>query len=188
MKKGKKASTGKIKLDKRALRRDSLEPLDRLSMARRYFRAVKVMDRGALKGRTSGVDQILKLWNEDGVLQLRGPEPIGNRTYKGYKDLAKFYKRRTKGLASELGFNLSNVQSAKAGETGLTVGGKRLVISSKGEGIEVPFSHTFQTNKRGEITSLRIQVGKAKATELAPQGSLQIEDMGRLAAMAWMVA
>ena len=65
--------------------------------------------------------------------------------------------------------------------------GRRYVISENGEGMEVPFTHAFEMDGR-RIKTLRIRVGDPQKSEIAPSGSLEIEDMGRLAAMAWMVA
>ena len=168
--------------------RGSLKPFAQMNVIGRYFKAVKKMDKGALKGQDVDVDGILKLWKADGVLTLHGPSPIDDQKFHGSKDLASFYQRRTKGVDRGLSFNTSRVSVANAkGNDHLVVSGRRFVISEKGEGMEVPFTHKFTMNG-SHIQELHIHVGTPTSTELAPQGSLDVEDMGRLAAMAWMVA
>ena len=171
-----------------SIRQSSLEPFDNLALIRRYFAAVKTMDRSAVAGKSFDVDAILSLWGPGGTLVVRGPEPIGERTFKGLKELRKFYVNRARGVDGAFAENLSQigVANAKASDQVLA-SGKRYVVTKNGEGMQVPFAHKF-TLSGGKVAALEISVGKAEPTEIAPLGNLEVQDMGRLAAMAWMVA
>lgn len=171
-----------------SLRKASLEPFDNIALIRRYFAAVKAMDQNALKGTPAEPKAIMSLWDEGGELAIRGPDPIGERRFKGASELADFYTRRARGVDGELSVNLSKVNTAqsKSGEQ-VAVSGSRYVVAKSGEGMQVPFGHKF-TIANGRITALEISVGKATATEIAPLGTLNVTDLGRLSAMAWMVA
>ena len=171
-----------------SLRKSSLDPFNNLGLIKRYFAAVKSMDQKAVAGKTFEVDAILKLWNENGELFIHGPEPIGERRFKGLKELGLFYANRARGAEGAFQVNLSkvNVANAKNGEQVL-VSGSRYVVNKRQEGAQIPFAHNFKLTS-GKIDSLEITVGKAAQTEIAPLGSLSVTDLGRLSAMAWMVA
>lgn len=175
-------------MDMNSLRKSSLEPFDNAGLIRRYFAAVKGMDAKAVAGKSFDVDAILALWNESGTLAIHGPEPLGERTFKGTAQLGKFYANRARGVDGAFKVNLSkvNVANAKAGDQVL-VSGTRYVVNKTGEGMQVPFAHKF-TLSDGKIEALEITVGKAGPTDIAPIGTLGVKDLGRLAAMAWMVA
>ncbi len=167
----------------------SLGPLDTMALIRRYFANVKAMDRKAVSGEKMSVDAIMKLWDSAGELKLTGPEPIGERLYKGADELAKFYDARARGMDAALSTNVSRVNLANAKSADrITVSGIRYVVNAKGEGTEAPFTHNFVLGPKGHIQSLHIHIGPAAKTSVAPAGTLRIQDMGRLAAMAWMVA
>lgn len=171
-----------------ALRKNSLEPFNNLGLIKRYFSAVKTMDQKAVAGKTFEVDAILKLWNERGELYIHGPAPLGERRFKGARELRKFYADRARGAAGAFRVNLShvNVANAKNSEQVL-VSGTRYVVNKQKEGMQVPFAHNFKLSA-GKIDALEITVGKAGPTDIAPIGTLTVQDLGRLSAMAWMVA
>jgi ketosteroid isomerase-like protein len=175
-------------MDISSLRKASLEPFDNIALIRRYFAAVKAMDQNALKGSPVEPKAIMALWDKGGELAIHGPDPIGERRFKGTRELQGFYARRARGVDGELKINLSKVNTAqsKSGEQ-VTVSGSRYVVARSGEGMQVPFAHKF-TIADGRITALEISVGKAAETEIAPLGTLGVTDLGRLSAMAWMVA
>ena len=175
-------------MDIASLRKSSLDPFDNLALIRRYFAAVKTMDRNALKGTAIEPDAIMSLWNDTGELAIHGPDPIGERRFSGSTEVKDFYSRRARGVHGELSVNLSKVNTAqsKSGEQ-VTVSGSRYVVGKSGEGMQVPFAHKF-TIAEGRISALEITVGKAGPTDLAPLGTLSVTDLGRLSAMAWMVA
>lgn len=170
------------------VKRQALEPFDSLSLTSRYFAAVKSMDAGVAKSRKAGVSSVMKLWGEDGALRITGPEPIGDRSYATPEEILGFYKNRGHGIDKLISANVSQVRvaNAKSAEH-VTISGTRYVVNTRGEGLQVPFTHNFEI-RDGLIRSLHINIGKPNASEVAPQGALNIEDMGRLAAMAWMVA
>lgn len=169
------------------LSRNSLGPFDNLGVIRRYFAAVKAMDARAVKGSKFDVGAIMGLWHKDGTLKIRG-SAIGEREFKGHAKMRGFYANRARGVDGELSANLSRVTVANAKNSErVTVSGTRYVVNKAGEGMQAPFTHNFDL-KDGKIAHLDIHVGQAGRSEVAPLGSLRVEDLGRLSAVAWMVA
>ncbi len=171
------------------LQRRTLAPLDNMAKIRQYFQVIKQLDGMITKGQQTNVKGILRLWDAAGELTLTGPDPIGQHVFRGGEELAKFYTQRGTGIAGHIStqFARVTVANAKSAEH-VVVSGIRYVVNSKGEGMQAPFTHNFVLNDRGQIQSLHINVGQPSVSEVADPGSLKIEDMGRLAAMAWMVA
>lgn len=175
-------------MNRNNIKRGSLKPFEEIALLNRYFRSVKKMDAAASRGKSAGVEDILGLWADDGTLELSGAEPIGQRVFRGREELRAFYEGRSRGVEKVLQFNVSSVNVASARSAGrLVASGVRHVVSATGEGMEVPFTHNFEL-QGGRIHSLKIHIGAPRAGEVAPLGLLQVEDMGRLAAVAWMVA
>ena len=172
----------------RDLSRRSLGPLDNLSVIRRYFAAVKSMDGSAVRGRKFNTERIMKLWNPKGQLKIRGKETVGEHSFSGAREISSFYVNRARGVDGQFKTNLSkiDVANAKNGEH-VVVSGIRYIVTRQGEGLQAPFTHNFKLED-GKITALDIHVGKPGESKLAPIGELQIEDLGKLSAMAWMVA
>jgi ketosteroid isomerase-like protein len=175
-------------MDIKSLRKSSLDPFDKVAVIKKYFAAVKSMDTNALAGKPVDVDNILRLWDEKGTLTIKGPQPIGEQTFKGVKQLRGFYEKRARGVDGVFKVNMSSINSAgaKSAEQVL-VAGARYVVNAAGEGMQVPFAHNFKMSE-DKITQLEITVGKAGKTDVAPLGTLSVQDLGRLSAMAWMVA
>jgi hypothetical protein len=175
-------------MDIKSIRKESLNPFNNVALIKRYFSSVKLMDTSAVAGKKFSVDPIMKLWADDGELVLQGPDPIGEHRFKGPKELKAFYANRARGVSGALKVNLSQVNTAsgKSSEQVL-VAGSRYVVNGAGEGMQVPFAHKFRMDG-GKIKGLEITVGKAGPTDIAPLGALGVKDLGRLAAMAWMVA
>jgi hypothetical protein len=168
--------------------RRSLEPFDNLGIIKKYFAAVKTMDRAAVADSKFDTGKIMALWHQDGHLTIGGKPLGGERNYSGGREISSFYERRAKGVNGEIAVNISGIDVANAKSADhVTASGLRYVVTRKNEGLQVPFTHNF-TLKDGRISDLKIHVGVPAASEIAPQGRLKIEDMGRLAAMAWMVA
>lgn len=170
------------------LKSDAFKPFAGIALTKRYFGAVKSMDSGKGRSREKGVRAILDLWSKDGELRITGPEPIGDRRFASPAALREFYSNRTKGIDKVIDLNLStvNVANAKSGDH-VTVSGTRYVVNKDGEGMQVPFTHNFELED-GAIKRLHINIGKPTESAVAPLGTLRVQDMGRLAAMAWMVA
>ncbi len=165
-----------------------LEPFDNLDLIKRYFALIGDMDRAAVAEEKFGVDDIMSLWHEDGRLTIRGKETVGEHEYQGADQIAEFYQRRARGVGGEFKVNLSSIEVANSkNREHITASGVRYMVTRDETGVQAPFTHNFRL-KDGQITSLDIHVGSPGETELAPVGALRVEDMGRLSAMAWMVA
>lgn len=168
--------------------RRSLKPFDNLGLVRKYFAAVKEMDRAAVADRPFNTGKIMALWHDDGHLTIGGKPLDGEHSYSGGREISSFYERRANGVNGEIRVNISGIDVANAKNAEhVTASGLRYVVTRGDEGLQVPFTHNF-TIRDGRITDLKIHVGVPAKSEIAPVGRLQIEDMGRLAAMAWMVA
>lgn len=146
------------------------------------------MDRAAVADRPFDTDKIMGLWHEDGRLTIGGKPLGGEHNYSGAREISTFYERRAKGVNGEIAVNISGIDVANAKSADhVTASGLRYVVNRNDEGLQVPFTHNF-TLRNGRISELKIHVGVPARSQIAPLGRLQVEDMGRLAAMAWMVA
>ncbi|MBL9204265.1 MAG: nuclear transport factor 2 family protein [Opitutaceae bacterium] len=175
-------------MNRRDVDRNSLLPFNSLDLVRKYFASVKAMDRGAVSNKSFDTGRIMSLWHEDGKLTIGGKPLGGEHTFAGSKEITAFYRKRAKGVDGEIAVNVSSIEVANAKSADHVVAsGLRYVVTHKEEGLQVPFTHNF-TLRDGRIADLRIHVGTPSKSEIAPQGALRIEDLGRLSAMAWMVA
>lgn len=175
-------------MNRRDLTRDSLKPLNNLDIVRRYFASVKAMDRAAVTSKSFDTDRIMALWHDDGQLTIGGKPLGGEHSFAGAKEISSFYESRVKGVDGEIAYNVSSIEVANAKSADHVVAsGLRFVVTHKEEGLQVPFTHNF-IMRGGRIASLKIHVGAPSKSEIAPLGALQVEDLGRLSAMAWMVA
>lgn len=175
-------------MNAREISRRSLQPFNNLDVIKKYFAAVKAMDRAAVADRPFDTKRIMALWHENGTLTIGG-KPLGeDHRYCGARELSRFYQRRARGVNGEIAVNISGIDVANAKTADhVTASGQRYVVNRREEGLQVPFTHNF-TLRDGRIADLRIHVGAPTRSDIAPVGALQVEDMGRLAAMAWMVA
>ena len=165
-----------------------LEPFDNLDLVRRYFAAIGDMDKAAVAEEKYDLDDIMSLWCDDGHLTIRGKDTVGEYSFEGAKDIAGFYEKRTRGFGGNFRINLSSINVANSkNRDHITASGVRYMVTRDDAGLQAPFTHNFKL-KDGKITALDIHVGTPGGTELAPVGALRVEDMGRLSAMAWMVA
>lgn len=175
-------------MDRKELARRSLVPFDNLGVVKKYFASVKAMDKAVTAQKAFDTDKIMSLWHPDGKLTIGG-KPIGeDKTYSGAEEIASFYKRRAEGVDGQIAVNLSTIEVANAKSADhIVASGQRYVVTHDDEGLQVPFTHNF-TLRDGRIEELNIHVGAPAKSGIAPLGGLMIEDMGRLSAMAWMVA
>lgn len=181
--KGKKASAKMVK--------ENFRTLDNLTTINQYFKLVARMDKANLRSKTPPIDNILKLWSKKGQLKISGPKPMGEHAFKGEKHLADFYENRSRGIPEtfrRMILDMAGAKSVSKGEHRAVANGVRHLLTTEGEGLAVPFSHDFMFDDDGQITALSINIGKPGASPIAPQGALEIQDMGKLAALAWMVA
>ena len=165
-----------------------LEPFDNLDLIKRYFATIGDMDKAAVAEEKYDLDAIMALWHEDGQLTIRGKDTVGEHNFEGSKDIAGFYEKRTRGFGGNFRINLSSIDVANSkNRDHITASGVRYMVTRDEAGLQAPFTHNFKV-KDGKIAALDIHVGTPGETELAPVGALRVEDMGRLSAMAWMVA
>ncbi|WP_162937773.1 nuclear transport factor 2 family protein [Indioceanicola profundi] len=175
-------------MDRKEIVRKSLQPFNNIETIRKYFSAVKTMDRAAVANKKFDTGRIMALWHEDGKLTIGGKPLGGDHSYSGADEISGFYERRAKGVDGEIAVNVSSIEVANAKSADHVVAsGLRYVVTHKEEGLQVPFTHNF-TLRDGRIAELRIHVGTPAESKIAPLGALQIEDLGHLSAMAWMVA
>jgi hypothetical protein len=175
-------------MDRREIARKSLQPFNNLGIVKRYFASVKTMDRAATSNKRFDTDRIMTLWHDDGKLTISGKPLGGEHSFSGANEISTFYERRAKGVDGEIAINVSSIEVANAKSAEHVVAsGLRYVVTHKEEGLQVPFTHNF-TLRDGRIIDLKIHVGTPAKSEIAPLGALQVEDLGRLSAMAWMVA
>lgn len=175
-------------MNRKELARNSNKAFKNLEVIRKYFASVKTMDSSAVSKRAFNTGQIMALWHNDGKLTIGG-KPLGKEySYSGRNEISSFYKRRARGVDGEFALNVSSIDVANAkSPEHVVASGLRYVVTHKDEGLQVPFTHNF-TLRDGRITDLKIHVGTPAKSEIAPLGTLQVEDLGRLSAMAWMVA
>lgn len=165
-----------------------LEPFDNLGLIKRYFAAIGEMDRAAVAEEGYDVGEVMSLWDPDGRLTIRGKDTVGEHEFNGAKEIAGFYEKRSRGFGGAFKVNLSAIDVANAkNREHITASGVRYMVTGEESGLQAPFTHNFKL-KDGRIASLDIHVGSPGETELAPLGALRVEDLGRLSAMAWMVA
>lgn len=169
--------------------------LNIMDAVKHYFESVLLLDEGALKNHSKMVQQAVSgfmgVWSPKGKLTITGPEPIGMQDYQGEKAIHSFYARKGKGFEGLLGGTsmpkaVSNINITAANQA--IVSGQRTVITPDGEGMVIAFTHNFRFEEDGKLRSLHIHVGDPEKSEMAPMGNLSIQDMGKLAAVAWMVA
>jgi hypothetical protein len=154
-----------------------------------YFDQVLAMDQAAMNRLPYDVLGLVLLWAPDGQLTLEGTPDFGSHVYNGQAELTQFYTDRQNGQADT--FSMDN----KASPTPLATGpddvqatGYRHLVNHSGEGFKISYTHNFHFRPDGKIQSLHVQVGPPEPTDLAPIGSLTMQDMGRLSVVAWMVA
>ena len=92
-----------IKRNRSKIVGDSLRPFKNLDIVRKYFAAVKAMDRAALGGAGFDSAKVMRLWHRDGTLTIAGRPLGGKHAYQGAKDIKSFYARRIKGVLPESG-------------------------------------------------------------------------------------
>lgn len=166
-----------------------------MSAVQKYFEAVLMLDDGALNSKSKAVKQaisgFMEIWSPEGKLTITGPEPIGLREYRGQAEIQSFYARKGEGFANLIGgsqmpkafTNISVTSNSQA-----IISGHRTVAAPDGEGMDIAFTHNFHFEDDGKIGSLHLHVGDPEKSAMVPMCNLSIQDMGKLAAVAWMVA
>lgn len=175
-----------------------------------YFALIKELR----AGKEDAVEQLVKLWSEDGVFEFAGAEPVSG-TYKGRNAIQVLYANRVKacGMPLKLRPPAGDPAAAAAIASGVALGivdtevkqvravrlpagdqTQRLVAgwsttigTSDQRGFKVGGSHTF-TFKRGKISALKVVVAsKPEAADGLVLADLAVKDIGKLSLAAWCV-
>ena len=165
-----------------------------IETVRSYFQSVERLDGVALQSLTAeakpSVDNFMALWESDGgQLTISGPGPIGVKTYKGHEEIEGFYSKKAEGFGGLITASAKAVSGVNVpADNQAVVTGTRTVVTPEGEGMEISFTHSFHFNEDRKIRALHIHIGDPRNSPTVPAGKLKIEDMGKLASVAWMVA
>lgn len=164
-----------------------------------YFHFV----RGLRNGITDAVDQLVDLWDADGVLEFAGEPPL-NAKFVGRTAIHTLYrnrlyaqnmpiqlegeaKKRTATGEAMLSVAESEIQHMRAYDDSVIAGWETLVSTDDDRGFAVSGSHVF-TFKNGKIASLQIIISPKpdRAANLNMEG-LTVNDIGRLTLAAWAI-
>ncbi|MGE3148138.1 MAG: hypothetical protein AB7K04_03635 [Pseudorhodoplanes sp.] len=173
----------------------------------RYFDYV----RDLRSGKESAVDNLVDLWDEDGVFEFAGAPPVVG-TFKGRNAIHTLYKNRVKASGMPLALSgegraaaareaalgavdtrihrvrsLDKNAAADATPERVAVGWTTVIGTTDKRGFEVSGNHTF-TFKGDRIASLKVVVSPKpdKSDGLQLEG-LAVDDIGRLSLAAWAV-
>jgi hypothetical protein len=132
------ALEGGLSMDRKQILQKSLEPFDNVAVVKRYFSAVKAMDRSALAKRNFNTDRIMALWHDEGRLTISG-KPMGEHSFSGAGEISTFYERRAKGIGGEISVNISSIQVANAKNSEHVVAsGQRYVVTASQPTVRPP--------------------------------------------------
>jgi ketosteroid isomerase-like protein len=175
-----------------------------------YFQYIRELR----NGQQEAVKKLIDLWDEDGMFEFAGAEPVSG-TYKGRNAIHVLYKNRVNacGMPLRLEGKASTSDSTSARDVALgvvdthvnrvrTLGGKgkgdstsqrvaagwtTIVGTEDKRGFQVSGNHTF-TFKDGKISALKIVVApKADKSDGLSLEGLAVNDIGRLSLAAWAV-
>ncbi|MBL0212257.1 MAG: nuclear transport factor 2 family protein [Holophagaceae bacterium] len=162
-----------------------------------YFQAIKDLRAGD----PSSVEQLVGMWDEDGVFEFAGSPPITG-IFRGRMAIHTLYKNRllASGMpvrlkatgkradqAAALGVVATEVDRRKTMESKIVAGWTTTIGTQDGRGFRVSGSHSFQF-KDGKISALKVVVSpQPEATKDLRLEGLSVEDIGRLALAAWPV-
>jgi hypothetical protein len=173
----------------------------------RYFGYI----RDLRAGHEEAVDNLVELWDEDGVFEFAGAPPVVG-TFKGRNAIHALYKNRVNSCDMPIKMNgdaraaaardvalgtvdtrvhrvrsLDKNLAADATPERVAVGWTTVIGTSDQRGFEVSGNHTF-TFKGDRIVSLKVVVSpKADRTEGLRLEDLAVDDIGRLSLAAWAV-
>lgn len=180
--------------------------MSRDELVERYFRYV----RDLRSGKEDAVEQLVDLWDEDGVFEFAGSPPVVG-TFKGRNAIHALYKNRLKASGMKIALRAEDDKEtmrdaalglvdthinrmrvldrdAKADDAERVAVGWTTVIGTQDErGFEVSGNHTF-VFKGDRIASLKVVISpKADRTEGLRLEGLTVDDIGRLSLAAWAV-
>jgi ketosteroid isomerase-like protein len=165
-----------------------------VNVIKKFFTCLKKIHAGDLKA----VDAMLKLWDEDGTIELTGISPYTGK-FTGLNAIAVLYKNvaRSAGMPlklekdrkeTALGPRKFNVESIRAVGENRVVANWTTVISTKdGRGFLVAGGDTFVLKGNKIYSDLFIQSPKAEIVRGFKMEGLTVNDIGRLALAAWPV-
>jgi hypothetical protein len=178
------------------------QAFDPQEIVNRYFEYIRELRHG----QQEAVDKLIGLWDEDGVFEFAGAEPVTG-TYKGRNAIHVLYKNRVNTCGMPLRLegtpldvalgivdthvNRTRTLGGKVKGAGksqrVAVGWTTVVGTEDKRGFQVSGNHTF-TFKDGKISALKIVVApKAEETEGHSLQGLAVSDIGRLSLAAWAV-
>ena len=167
-------------------------------LVEKYFEQIQSLR----DGNENSVDELMKLWNTDGVFEFSGSAPLIG-TYKGELAIRTLYNNRLKSNGMELklhagrkdfkSFNLgivkTDISHVKTNDDKIIVGWKTTIGTKDGLGYDISGSHLFLVVNE-KIKSLRVTISTkpevSSLKELSME-ELSIQDIGRLSLAAWPV-
>jgi hypothetical protein len=179
---------------------------EREDLVTRYFDLVRQLRGGSLEA----VEQIIDLWDEDGVFEFAGAPPVVG-VFKGRNAIHALYKNRAQAAGMPIR-TLEAERSSGLRDTALgivdtrvhrgrsldrnpatdtpervAVGWTTVIGTQDRRGFEVSGNHTF-VFKGDKIASLKVVVSpKPDLSEGLQIEGLHVEDIGRLSLAAWAV-
>lgn len=176
----------------------------REELVKKYFSLIRELR----AGREEAVDQLVDLWDEDGVFEFAGAPPVVG-TFKGRHAIHTLYKNRLKasGMPIRLQAAAAAARDAALGlvethinrirslertlEAGspdrVAVGWTTTIATDDKRGFEVSGNHTFLF-EGDRIASLKVVVSpKPDRSEGLSLEGLTVDDIGRLSLAAWAV-
>lgn len=175
----------------------------REELIQQYFSLIRELRAGS----EEAVDQLMSLWDDDGVFEFAGAPPVVG-TFKGRAAIQTLYKNRAK--AADMQMRLQGMPTARDVALGVVdtsinrirslatepdaeapdrvaVGWTTKIGTSDNRGFEVSGNHTFVF--RGDhIASLKVVVSpKPDKSEGLSLDGLAVDDIGRLSLAAWAV-
>jgi hypothetical protein len=178
----------------------------RQNLVDRYFGYI----RDLRAGKEEAVDQLVDLWDDEGVFEFAGAPPVVG-TFTGRNAIHALYKNRMKANGMPLKLSVDG-RAAAAREAALglvdtrihrvrsidknpsskspervAVGWTTVIGTDEGRGFEVSGNHTFAF-KGDRIASLKVVVSpKADKSDGLRLEGLSVDDIGRLSLAAWAV-
>jgi hypothetical protein len=171
---------------------------DHMEIVRHYFALIEELR----KGNEEAVQQVMDLWDQDGIFQFVGAPPVVG-TFEGVIAIHTLYKNRSQShdmpLSLEshgdrpidvaLGIVETNVSHLREHEGRVLAGWRTTVGTTEGHGFDVAGSHQF-TFEGDKIKRLRVTVSpKADDSRMESLSlkDLSVADVGRLSLAAWAV-
>jgi ketosteroid isomerase-like protein len=170
-------------------------------IVRSYFSYIRELR----TGKEEAVDNLIQLWDADGVFEFAGAPPLV-ATFQGRNAIHVLYKNRF--LANGMPLQLDFKDKAKAdvdvalgivdtevhrmremNGSKVVAGWTTVIGTDNGQGFQVSGAHTF-TFRDGKIRNLKVVISpqpEAAKTANLSADELAVDDIGRLSLAAWAV-